>query len=106
MSVYVDQYSGPEYVIYSKYAFVLKYFYLSIIFGAVLPIVFPIAFVAMLNQYLMDKVSLAYFYKAPPHYDARIGNQVFKLMVGAPFCGLTFTYWALGNPAMFSNIVE
>lgn len=66
MSVYVDQFSGPEYVIYSKYAFVLKYFYLAIIFGSVLPVVFMISFLAILNQYLMDKLMLVYFHKAPP----------------------------------------
>ena len=49
ISDYVDQYSGPEYIIYSKYAFVLKYFYLSIIFGSAFPVVFLISFAAMLN---------------------------------------------------------
>ena len=53
----------------------------------------------------MDKLLLAYFHRAPPHYDARIGNHVSRLMKYAGLAGLAFAYWALGNPAMFNNYV-
>ena len=59
----------------------------------------------MFNQYFMDKLLLAYFHKCPPYYDARIGNHVYRLMKYAGFAGFGFAYWALGNPAMFSNYV-
>ena len=54
----------------------------------------------------MDKLLLAYFNKAPPQYDARIGEHVFRIMKYARYFGLAFAFWALGNPAMMSNLVS
>ena len=54
----------------------------------------------------MDKILLAYFYKAPPQYDARIGEQAYKILKCAPLVGFGFAYWAFSNPAMMSNYVH
>ena len=42
------------------------------IFGLPMPIVFPIATVAILNQYLFDKLTLSYFFRMPPKSDDKI----------------------------------
>jgi hypothetical protein len=66
---FVNAYTGPEYEIYLKYAYILKYVSVSLVYGYALPILFPITLVALINQYITDRLSLAYFYKKPPSYD-------------------------------------
>ena len=100
---YVDIYSGPEYVSYIKVSFILKHIYITMFFGLALPIVFPIATLAILNQYVFDKLSLAYFYRIPPKFDDKLIQTAVRMLMYAPILGLAFSYWILGNPAIFLN---
>ena len=69
---YVDIYSGPEYEIFMKYAFMMKFIAISFVFGYSLPVLYPITFLALVNLYVTDKYALAYLYKKPPNYDGKI----------------------------------
>ena len=46
---YVEIYSGPEYEVFFKYTFIMKYVAISLVYGYALPIVFPITLVALIN---------------------------------------------------------
>ena len=72
---YVKLYSGPEYEIYFKYAFMLKFVYVAFLFGLGLPIVFPITLAAFINMYVTEKLVLAYWHKIPPNFDTKISKR-------------------------------
>ena len=46
---FVNAYSGPEYMIFLKYAYIMKYVAISLVYGYALPILFPITGVALIN---------------------------------------------------------
>ena len=46
---YVDIYSGPNYEVFLKYAFIMKYVAISIVYGYAMPILFPITLIALIN---------------------------------------------------------
>lgn len=46
---FVKVYSGPEYMIFLKYAYIMKYVAISLVYGYALPILFPITGVALIN---------------------------------------------------------
>ena len=49
ISEYTELYSGPDYQIYIKYAFMIKYWFLALFYGLAIPVVFPITFFALFN---------------------------------------------------------
>ena len=73
------------------------------IFGIAIPMMFPITLIALINLYLFDKATLIYFNRAPPKYDDKLSNRAYSILIGAPFAGLLFNYWVLGNPSIFGN---
>ena len=53
---YVDLYSGPEYVIHYKYSFILNVVFMTFMFGAGLPILFPLAVCSLVVLYIMERL--------------------------------------------------
>jgi hypothetical protein len=53
---YVDLYSGPEYVIHFKYSFIMNVVFMTMMFGAGLPILFPIAVCSLCVLYVMERL--------------------------------------------------
>ncbi len=52
---YVDLYSGPEYVIHYKYSFIFNVVFMTFLFGAGLPILFPLAMCSLIVLYIMER---------------------------------------------------
>ena len=50
----------------------------------------------------MEKLTLMYFFRAPPKYAKDLTCRAFRLMWKGPLLGMMFGVWVLGNPAMFN----
>ncbi len=59
---YVDIYSGPAYMIHFKYSGILNIAFVTMMYGAGIPIMFPIAVFAYFVFYTMERLQVAYFY--------------------------------------------
>jgi hypothetical protein len=59
---YVDLYCGPEYVIHYKYSFIMNVVFMTFMFGAGLPILFPLALCSLVVLYIMERLQAAYSY--------------------------------------------
>ena len=94
-------YSGPEYFIHFKYASILTQVFVSFMYGIFLPILIPITCFGIFNLYVVERYSLAYYARQPPHYDEKLNKRVLELLRFAPIFMLSFGYWALGNRQMF-----
>jgi hypothetical protein len=44
-------------------------------YGIALPVLFPIAFLFMLNTFIAERIQLARFFKQPPLYDDRLSKR-------------------------------
>lgn len=63
MAQFKTLWSGADYVIHFKFANVLNVVYVSMMYGAGMPILFPIAAFNFLNQYICERIIVAYFMK-------------------------------------------
>jgi len=70
MSAYYELYAGPIYQIHYKYSSINNIVFISFMFGPGIPILFPIALVALSILYLMERYTLAKYYRLPPNFSS------------------------------------
>ena len=84
----------------------LNVIFITFMFGLALPILFPAAFLYFLVFQIQEKLLVTYYYKKPPVYDEKLNKAALKILKWAPFLMVMFSYWALGNKQIFSNVVH
>lgn len=77
--------------------------FITMMFGAGLPILFPIAAASLTTLFCLEKFMLYYVYKQPPAYDEKLNNSVIANIAYAPLFLLGFGYWMLSNKQIISN---
>ena len=102
---YVDLYSGPEYFIHYKYSFIMNIVYITFMFGAGMPILFPIALASFIVLYIMESLLLAYSYRQPPMFDESLSKLCIKMLLAAPLLYFTVGFWMFNNIQIFYNEV-
>jgi hypothetical protein len=80
--------------------------FITLILGPMLPLLYPIALLAIVVQYFTDKIFLTYFFRLPPKHSEKLTLQNIKLMVLAPILSLMVNYWSFGNRQMFENKID
>lgn len=102
---YRELYAGPEYFIHTKYSYLLNITFITFMFGAGLPMLFPIALGSFIIKYILDRLLLAYSYRYPPLYDESLNRTAIKFLLFAPFMYLTIGFWMFDNVQIFHNLV-
>lgn len=92
-------------MMYVNYAVAMNTIFTTLFYGLALPILFPIAMLTFVNIYVIEKLTITYWYKKPPVYDDKINRIALGLMRWAPICFFTFGYWLMTNKQMFNNTV-
>ena len=100
---YIDLYSGPEYLIHYKYSFVLNVIFTTFMFGAGMPILFPIAFFTLCVVFIMDKLLLAKYYRQPAMLDDTLNCLAIRVMMLAPILYCAIGFWMYNNAQIFKN---
>jgi hypothetical protein len=73
-------------------------------FGAGMPVLFPIALCQFFVLYVMEKVLLVYSYRQPiAMLDEKLNQTAIKLMLIAPFFYCLTGYWMYDNEQLFGN---
>ena len=103
IQAYINTYSGPVYMMHFKYSALLNIIFVTMTFGFGVPILFPIAAVAIIVLYLVEKTMLYYGYRIPPMYDERLSQSVLNTLNYAPLWFLSFGYWMASNKQFMSN---
>jgi hypothetical protein len=93
----VDTYSGPEYTIHYRYSSIMNMVFVCTMFGTALPILYPIALLAMIIQYIVERCCVCYFYKQPPTLDEKLTINAINILTVAPIIYMAFSYWFLSN---------
>ena len=68
LQAFEDLYAGPHFSLHYKYSYILVVIFVTFLFGAGLPILFPIAFLSLLLLYIVERLMMAYSYRAPPMF--------------------------------------
>jgi hypothetical protein len=76
---YVNIYSGPVYLMHYKYSMMLNTIFVTFMYGFGLPLLFPVAVLAMTVLYFVEKTMLYYAYQQPPMYDDRLHTIVMRI---------------------------
>jgi hypothetical protein len=79
--------------------------FMTFMFGAGMPILFPIALASFIIFYIVERLSLAYSAKSPPVFDDKLNRSVVTFLLVAPLIFCAFGYWMLTNVQLFSNHV-
>lgn len=97
MAVYKDLYSGPDYVIHFKYSGILNIVYITMLYGIGMPILFPVAAFNFLNQWIAERIVVAYFCRLPPALDNKLTNNAIDKLKYAPLLMIFNGYWMISN---------
>jgi len=80
MQLYKDVHSGADYVIHFKYSAVLNIVYVTCMYGAGMPILFPIAAFNFFNQWMVERILVAYVVRQPPALDAKLTQNCVAML--------------------------
>jgi len=69
---YVELYSGPEFDLQACYSAMLLTISITFIFGAAMPILFPIALIHFTVTTVSQRLLVIYYYKEPPSFDEKM----------------------------------
>lgn len=74
-------------------------------YGLAIPLLFPIACIFFIVMYIVEKLSITYYYKKPPMYDEKLNESAIATLKWAPVFMMIFGYWIMGNRQIFHNYV-
>ena len=66
-------------------------------YGLILPQLWWITLLGIINLYIMEKVQFAYFYKKPELIGNELNHLGLSVMGAAPIFMFFFGYWHFGN---------
>jgi hypothetical protein len=72
-------------------------------FGAGIPILFPIALLSLFVFYVFERLLVAYSYREPPLFDQSLNREVIKLLMLAPILYCAVGFWMYSNKQIFDK---
>lgn len=103
MANFKKVYGGGDYVIHFKYSGVLNVVYVSMFYGMGMPILFPIAGINLLNQWICERLVVAYMMKRPPALDNKLSENCIAMLKLAPIVFLANGFWMVSNLQIFKS---
>ena len=103
---YVTLHSGPNYMVHQKYSQLFNVTFVTCLYGAGMPLLFPIAALSYFNIYWLEKLNVAWFYKLPPSMDDKLMRNAVSVLSLAPLMFLFNGYWMVTNRQFFFNSVD
>ena len=68
-----------------------------------MPVLYPIVFVGLLAQNILDRLLLCFFYREPPHYDEQSVLLTLKILRIVGVGSLLHNFWILTNRQIFEG---
>jgi hypothetical protein len=104
MAKFKGLYGGKDYVIHFKFSNILNIVYITMMYGIGMPILFPIAMFNFLNQYVSERIIVAYYMKQPPALDDKLIRNCLHMLKWAPLLLLSNGFWMVSNQQIFNNV--
>jgi hypothetical protein len=100
---FYDKYAGPEFLTHYKFAIILSLVNVVFFYGAVMPILFPLGFVAIFIIYSVERLMVYYSYQTPPKLDASMTNGAILTLYMGPCLMMMVGGTAFTNMKVFRN---
>ena len=100
---YESLYLGPEYLIEFRYSNMIAMVYLTLLFGAGMPILYFFAACIFFVVYWVDKVTLFKIYRQPPRLGIEVIRFVRNLLMPGIVLHFGFTFWMFSNSLIFGS---
>ena len=81
----------------------LTIFFVSMFYGAGMPVLFPIGFISFAVIYIVEIFLFYYWYTKPPMYDSTISKSAIAILPTAALFNVLVAYWMVGNKQIFYN---
>lgn len=105
MCEYWETYVGPEYVIENNQAALLNFTMTCFLFGAGIPILFPISLLCLIVLYLFEKKTIARLVRIPKNFDPQMNEEIISMFLYGPIFYSAIGYWMYSNPQVIGNKV-
>ncbi|GMH83627.1 hypothetical protein TrVE_jg11384 [Triparma verrucosa] len=96
-------YTGPEFLLYERYASLLNTLFVCLMFSSGMPVLIPICFLTFWSYYWVDKFMLFRFFSLPPRLDASLAQQVSSILPYSVLLHLSFGMWMMSNDDFFTT---
>ena len=90
-------YSGAKFEAHYKYSIILNITYVTMFYGAGIPILFPIAAFSYVIFYCAERYGLAYTYQMPPSMDDKLTKYTVRMLSYSPLLLILNGYWMYSN---------
>lgn len=94
--------AGPEYHFAVKTASLNVVLFITLMLGIAFPIFYGISMFAIIIQYVVERYTLAIFYRLPPKFTLDITEYNARILSYAPMFSMAICFWLFGNHQMFS----
>ena len=71
-----------------------------------MPAFYLLGIIALACQYIVDRLTLCYFYRLPPMYSEVLTLETLDILKYVPPITLTMLFWQFTNKQMFDNLVD
>lgn len=97
MAAFKILWMGGDYVIHFKYSGMLTIAFITMMYGIGMPVLFPIAAVNYFNQYMVERIIVAWYMRQPSALDDKLTVNCIQRLRFAPLLFLVNGYWMIGN---------
>jgi hypothetical protein len=94
---FLEMHAGPEYLFELKTASLNAVLFMTLTLGLAFPILYPIALFAIVIQYIVERYTLAVFYRLPPKFSLDLTCWNNYVLMNAPVQSICIAFWLLGN---------
>lgn len=99
----IQIYTNPDFDIKAKYAQLLTTCFVTLTYSSGMPLLYLFAFGYMGLMYWADKISLLWYSKRPPQYDALLAQESSEAMLYAVALHCIFAIIMFGQPCVFPS---
>lgn len=100
---FLELYAGPEHQFQRKTASLNAVLFITMCLGTAFPIFYTISLFAIIIQYIVERYTLAVFYRLPPKFSLDITEMNNLILAFGPLFGFGMSFWMLGNKQMFTG---
>ncbi len=98
-----EWYLGPTFHLNYRVAQLLMTVFVTLLYSAGMPILYPVAFLSFGMFYLVDKWLFLRYYRKPPAYGPRISQWASTVITWAVVGHLCLAIWMYSAPGVFNN---
>ena len=103
MGEYWDKYVGPEYVIENAQANLLNFTMTCFLFGAGLPVLFPVTLLCLIVLYVFEKKTIARLARLPKNFNPKMNDEIVSTFLIGPILYSAIGYWMYSNQQVVGN---